>query len=345
MSEIHINPNDIETYIRTYGEINKNFVLSNYVGSNTKKTCSFFINGIPCKIDIYIKKETVNIVCIGQNKDTAAVLVDYLSSKGYSATAETKQFTFNLCSEDLEKLLCMIKEDYANLISCENINDNVYKLLGYNKDKLMLLFYPDVNKATIQGRPYFVYNIVVSYLSDIVGISFEDIVNSSNAMWGVNVPYDMIREVMKNKLGKSYNYLDEALRKTISGSICQQYSIGILEDYSVLLIGVFRGLEGYLTKVLTQKFNYKLTRFEKFRMFKKDNNGKYDIENNPTINRRVCDDLISLYKLFQDKRNVYSHSAVVPSMTAIIEDKKDAIDISDEILKAINNTYQHFFGV
>lgn len=345
MAEIHINPNDIEAYIRAYSDINKEFVLSNYVGNNTKKTCSFFIKGVPCKVDIYIKKETVNIVCVGQNKETAMAFVDYLSSKGYSAAVETKQITVSLSQEQLDKILNTLKEEYPGLIGYECSDNNIYKFIGYNRDRLTLLFYPVSNKATIQGRPYFVYNVIMNYLVGIVGISYEDVIDSNNVMLDMKVPYDTVRDVMRAKLGAAYSYLDEALRKTLSGAICQQYCAEILEDYSGLLLGAFRCLEGYLTKILTQKFNYKLTKFEKFKMFKKDSNGKYEIENNQAIKKCDCNDLIDLYKLYSDKRNVYCHATVNPSMTAIITDKADAIAISDEILEKINITYCHFYGV
>lgn len=342
MAEIHINPADIELLIKSYCAINNDFVLSNYCGSENKKICSFFIKGKPCKMQIFIKKNSVRIISVGQNKEEGKALVDYIRSKGYSTNIETKQFTFVFSDNALKRLFKEIQDTYEGLISYTE-KGNMYKFEGYNKDYLTFTYYPSTKKAMIQGRPYYVFNVIMTILSDLDEYSIEDIVMFNNGLVDNPSPYTAIRELMISKLGKAYSYLDNPLLKSISGAICQQSQKLTMEDYTGCLMGVFKALEGYLKKLLTQEFGYTLKNKDNFFMFKK-RSGIYEIENNIKIERTNIEALIKLYLLYKHKRNVFSHATVDPSMTRIIENKSEALEISDEILDTINNTYKTIFG-
>ena len=79
-----------------------------------------------------------------------------------------------------------------------------------------------------------------------------------------------IRETIKANLSNSYTFLDEALIKSLSGSITSLKTIKESEDYTCCVTGAFKTLEGYLTKVLVNKYSYKIDKKNKFSMFYKD---------------------------------------------------------------------------
>ena len=58
------------------------------------------------------------------------------------------------------------------------------------------------------------------------------------------MPTDKIREKMKNVLKNSYTYLDEAVLKSISGSIILLQQNNYSEDYTGHVTGVFEIRQG-----------------------------------------------------------------------------------------------------
>jgi hypothetical protein len=63
------------------------------------------------------------------------------------------------------------------------------------------------------------------------------------------------------------------------------------------------------------------------------------IEQNIGIPKQCLSELKRLYSIYSNKRNVYLHATIDPSQTPIIETLKEAICLSDEILKAISESY------
>lgn len=156
----------------------------------------------------------------------------------------------------------------------------------------------------------------------------------------MNTPASVIRAEMQNKLGSVYNYLDEALLKSISASLALLRQQNSYEDYTGHLTGDFKALEGYLKKLLVQKYSYKLTRSNTFGMFYVDKvTHNAQIDQNSAISKQCQIELKRLYSIYSNKRNVYLHATVDPSLAPIISTLTEAISLSDEILKAISESY------
>lgn len=340
--EIYINPNSIQPIINMFEEVNENFKLISYVGSNKKKICSFSMFDRQGKIEIFIKKSTVKFMPLNKSIDEEKMLINYISSKGFSTSVPSHTVTLKTTRETLDNLIEHINQDYEGKISC-SIEKNIFRFVGYNKDNLTLTFYEN-GTMMLQGRPYYVFNAILSFLVTVSELSVEDIYEISSKMVGDNTPFGVVRDLMTLKLGESISYLDEPLLKSISGALSQQNQSEISEEYIGCVAGVFIALEGYLYKLLTQKFNYKLEKHQRFSMFRQNNDGVYEIEKNIDISAKDQQILIRLYNIYKKYRHVYFHSTVDPIHTKIIENKKEAIEISDLILNEIRESYIEFNG-
>ncbi|MDL2280852.1 hypothetical protein LJC10_03215 [Selenomonadales bacterium OttesenSCG-928-I06] len=344
MAEIYINKDDIDLIIQSFEDEDSSFVVRSILGDDSKKRCVFYLNGKECKIDIYLKKGPINILPVGnKNIDETNRLIDYIAQKGFSTNTETLQYTFPCTKNIVDSLEQYIKEDCIGIVRCEKAG-NIYKFTGYNGDVVTFTFYEQTNNAMIQSKPFHAYSIVTTYLSTLPHYSFEDIVNLNNSFAGMNTPASAIRIQMQNTLGNVYNYLDEALLKSISGSLTLLRQQTSCEDYTGYLTGNFKALEGYLKKLLVQKYNYTLTRDSTFSMFHIDKATRTSpIDQNSEIPKKCISELKRLYSIYSNKRNVYLHATVDPSQTSIIPTLKEAISLSDEILKAISESYSIIF--
>ena len=342
MAEIQINKNDIKSIIESYEEENRTFVIKSFIDDDNKKSCKCFINGKECKINCYIKKNSVNIIPIGKNVDECNLLIKYIESKGFSTSIDVKQFVFSCTKNVVGALVKHVRDECTGVVTCSR-SANIYKFTGYNGDVLTFTFYNQTNKAMIQGRPFYAYSIVMTFLSGLSEFSFDQIVEINNTFTEINTPSDSIRYEMKKKLRNSYSYLDEALLKSISGSLTLLKQEASSEDYTGCVTGDFKALEGYLKKILSQKYSYRLEKKNTFSMFYRENGKSSKIDFNIQIQKNAKKELFKLYALYKNKRNVFLHATVNPSQTRIIESLKEAQDLSDEILQTIKDSYTTIF--
>ena len=131
--------------------------------------------------------------------------------------------------------------------------------------------------------------------------------------------------------------------KSLSGSITSLKTIKESEDYTCCVTGAFKTLEGYLTKVLVNKYSYKIDKKNKFSMFYKDKGNLSKIENDKLISNDEKEYLIKLNKIYSNKRNVFLHATIEPSQTRIIENWQEAKEIVDEIIENIEKSYNVFY--
>ena len=343
MAEICINEKDIKPLIESYKKVDNSFNMYSYSElKGNKRACKFYINNQECRIDIWIKKSSVKIIP-AKNPDYANKLIDFITKKTQNAAIKGTQSVFKFDKIMLDYLLNKIDDEYYGLITYTR-NENIIKFKGYNGDIVTFTYYENKNKAMIQAKPLVTFGIIVNILTEITDISIDEIIDINKALVNVNMPTDKIRDKMKNMLKNSYTYLDEAVLKSISGSITLLEQSDYSEDYTGHVTGVFKALEGYLKKILSKRFNYKIKKKQSFSMFYKDkgNPSEIDLDNNLTQNEK--DSLNKLYTIYSDKRNVYLHSTVDPSQMRIIEKISEARDLADEILKEIESSYNIFFS-
>lgn len=343
MAEICINEKDIKSLIESYKKEDNTFNLYSYSElKGNKRVCKFYINNQECRLDIWIKKSSVKVIP-AKNPNYANKLIEFITKNTQNANINGTQSVFQFSRSMLDYLLNKIDDEYYGLITYTR-NENIIRFKGYNGDIVTFTYYENKNKAMIQAKPLVTFGIIVNILTEITDISIDEIIDINKALANVNMPTDKIREKMKNILKNSYTYLDEAILKSISGSMTLLEQNDYSEDYTGHITGIFKALEGYLKKVLSKKFNYKIKKKQSFSMFYKDkeNNSEIDLDNNLTQDEK--DFLNKLYSIYSDKRNVYLHSTVDPSQMRIIEKISEARNLADEILSKIESSYDVFFN-
>lgn len=342
MAEVCINENDIKSLIESYKKEDNSFnIISFFDGKGNKKACRFFVNKQECQIDIWIKKNSVKIIP-SKNPDYANKLIEYIKRNTQDANIKGTQCVFSCNKSMLEYLLNKIDDEYCGLIKYST-SENIIRFKGYNGDIVTFTYYEGKSKAMIQAKPLVTFGIIVNILTEITDISIDEIIDINKSLANVNMPTDKIRNKMKSVLKNSYTYLDEAILKSISGSITLLEQSDYCEDYTGHVTGVFKALEGYLKKVLSKRFNYTISRKQSFSMFYREKGKPSEIDLDNNLLQDEKDALNKLYVIYSDKRNVYLHSTVDPSQMRIIEKMSEARDLADEILNEIENSYNRFF--
>lgn len=344
MAELLMNENDIEKLIKSYSTVDNTFVYINgYKENLTKYVFSFYISSKDCTLNVFIKKGSCNVLPCGNNKEECNKLIDYLKTKCLDANVKPVQYSIECKREYSSNLLTYLKEEKLATIN-EKRNKDQYDLIGYAGDIVHYNIFE--NKLVIQGRALYVFGIIVNYLS-----SYIDVSKLLNKNIDTNQPYSTHQKLMEDevrtRINDAYDYVDDNLRKSLISSykmidLCNNSTLHF-EDYTGLLTGAFKMLEGYLKKVLLEKYGYINDPKAPFKMFHVEKTTKKcDIDSNSNLSSDEKYHLKKLYKLFSLKRNTFSHGSGVVGDTQIISNFSVAKDILSDILDEINESYKIF---
>lgn len=343
MSKILINKETVLLLLEKFFKTNNRIVKKEIKNSQQKTICKFYIERKECQVDIYYRNDGINVIATGKNKELSAILLHFLEEQGIKDNKISKQIVVNDTSI-WDDIIEYIEVEFKGKIECKQQGNRII-FKGFNNDKLTMTRHS--KNIILQGKPYYVFNIVLTFIAELDKISFDSYVSlcqqyNENA-YSANIIRQNIKDILKN----SYSYMEEAQIKSISGSYSFINDSIISEDYSAPLTGVFKALEGYLKKLLTQKFGFVLKKqtstLSPFRMDKKTK--KTEIELRTDITDDDKNALNLLYKVYCDKRNVYTHSTVDPSQMRIIENYKEAEELRTDILETIEKTYNIIFKV
>lgn len=344
MANILINRNDLPILIENYTKSNDTFRLLNSYqmkGNPNATIYDFVVEGKMCTINVFYKQKETKIIPIGKNTEQANLLIDYIKEHSLNPNVETRQIVFPSASTICEDMKNYFATTCPELINCE-VNGNCFIFIGYNQDRVNIHQYKD--KIMLQGKPLLVFGLIINYMAENADIELNDFSDLMSKSFNANMPFSVIREKMEDILGKSYVYMDEAIRKTLSSSIIMlaTHKNDFLEDFSGCVTGAFKTLEGYLKKILKNKYHHKFNKSAAFEMFDR---GTWSLKSGYFLctkqeEKQLCD----LYKLFSDKRNTYLHAKVNPSMTPVIPSYIDAKNIFDEIVDTIKSSYEVVFG-
>ncbi|MEG0408908.1 MAG: hypothetical protein RR623_08550 [Bacilli bacterium] len=344
MAEIIINQNNLQEIINNYKEIDTTFVLRNFFDVNdSKKVCSFFLKGKECKIEVYFKKKNgrTTIIPIGKNIDEANELIDYIITKGLKTNVKPETIVFNCNTSLINDLIIYLETKFIGVIKV-NINKNadkeIFKITGYHGDVVTLTHYLKTNKGVIQSLPLFAFNVLITYFSSRDDFLLHDIVKMNCDIAGIESSTDFVLNQISLRMPNSLDYL-YPLTKSLSSSFILVNSNLVVEDYSGHLLGVFKTLEGYLRKILVDKYKFVFSS-NSFEMFKNNDETNISLlESREDISRSEKDTLNKLYGLYKNKRNPYCHARTRIETTKIITSINEAKDLFNEIVNDIEESF------
>lgn len=254
MSRILLDKDNLEILVRKYFNDNQQYILKQYTQDKNKHIVVFYTNGIECKVDLYLSSKGVKPVPT-KNKDHGIHFVEFIESCGIKDELVSHQVSLPYI-DILPTLIKEISSKYSDTIKI-NREGNRYIIKGYSTDQVYITAYDD--KFLIQGKPYYAFQMVMGYLADNDLIEFDEFVNINQKFTNTTINSNIIRQKINNLLVNSYAYMEEAQLKSISSSFSFLDENVLSEDYSSALTGAFKGLEGFLKKILTQEFNCKLS--------------------------------------------------------------------------------------
>lgn len=325
-------------------------IWSNVIGKGIKevgqqKRYTFEVDGELSLLDIYQRGDgQTTLRPTGANIENATKLKAAVELRGYRATAEQKQYTMFVGEDWVEKTVQYLSGlCEGNVEKYEEEGHDRYVFVSDIGDKLTLHTYSN-HRIMVQGKPLYLYNEFLSYVSYSPKVEVNDIIKATNEFIDTNTDVDEARNKMSEMMPVAYaGSVDPVIWKLFSPSVTLINIEKDMEDYSCFTFPALRALEGYLKYLLAEK-NIVIDEAHNFgTVFNKDSNDKAIV-----ISKYVTDiadtdyveALEEIYNYFKTNRHVIFHVDQILITTKVIENKQEATSIINDVAALIERTYK-----
>lgn len=327
-------------------------IWSDAIGKGIKKVgnqkrYTFEVNRVESFLDIYQRNDgQTTLKPIGDNINYSVRLKQEVELKGYKATSEQKSFSIFIGEEWIEKTICFLtKLCNGNCEKYEEEGHNRFIFMSDIGDKLTLHVYSN-HKMLVQGKPLYLYNEFLSFISYSPKVEMNDIVQVTNEFIETNTDINDARRKLSEMMPAAYSgKVDNVIWKLFTPSISLSDVDKKLEDYSCFVFPALRALEGYLKYLLDSK-NIVIDENHNFgTVFNKAPNNKTRRVVIPNQAAKISDPdfveaLEEAYNYFISNRHVIFHVDQIFINTKVIEDRQEAITIIHEVADLIECTYK-----
>lgn len=331
-----------------------NIIWENFVGKGIQSVgqqqrFSFSVDGKEAKLDIYQRSDgSTTFRPTGVNMEYSQQLKVAIEKCGLKNTSENKTHTIYLGKEWVDKTIEYLGQ-LPEVETSENIlyDRHIYHYLSKNGDKLTLSIFNDF-KIMVQGKPLYLYNEFLSYVSLLPNVSDNDVVEMTNVFVETTADVNDVRVKMSKLLPKAYNSdrINKNIWKLFSPSIVLIEDKKEFEDYTCCIFPALRALEGYLLLLLDEKgiiIDKKHNFSTVFELQIPGNDTSKRIllkKHKKVINEPIYEQVLEkVYNYFITHRHVYFHANQIATDIRMIETKQEAKDMIYEIANLIETTY------
>ena len=274
-----------------------------------------------------------------------------LLSQGYKTYNDGSIYLIGFQKQDW---LNMVKSLNAE-ISEENVKDKIdvkesnpkdyldKLLLTFDGQKVIINCYKG-NKSYVQGKQSVLFQKIISLAIEKLPTD-NAVIEVLNTYHALTVEESEVENAFSTILPNfPWNNNDTKLRNTLLSAVFNTLIVGYMPDYTCLVTPLFRAMEFYLHRILSDKLGKNTT------TLKGKNNFSYFTINNATnkyeynsswgnLNNDQMDYLNELYNRYNRMRHPYAHWAENSLDTHVITDIKKARDLITEGLQFINKYY------
>lgn len=301
-------------------------------------------------VDFYYAQDgKTTIRPVGQHMDLSTQIASHIRGKQqFNATDRSGNYSVAPLEKDEVDLL--VEYLVTELEGVKKINESynetqkytLYQFQSKIADKITLKYYETTRRLQVQGKPMYLYQEVTCFLSAY--FPFDEVVKNQSEFFNVEIRPEEIRDEMQELLPSTYNYLDENLKKILSGSLALQKIDIPLEDFSPFVFPALKTLEGFIKKVLhsngitiTKKdnigglFGYNETKRTHVYLSKKGTELKDEVTKSWVE---------TLYNYYHKQRHSLFHVETFDAFTRVIESKEEADLIIAKVLDLMEHAHK-----
>ena len=312
-----------------------------------QKRYTFEVDGSEAYLDIYQRGDgQTTLRPVGNNTEYSVKLKEKVEMRGYKATSEQKAFSIFIGEEWTKKTVDFLTELCGgNVEKYEEAGQKRVVFISDIGDKLTLTIYAN-HRMMVQGKPLYLYNEFLSFVSYSPKMEMNDIIQVTNEFVDTNTDINETRKQLAEMMPTAYaGNVNDVIWKLFSPSISLKDINKDIEDYSCFAFPALRALEGYLKCLLDEKGIVMDKKHNFGNVFSKDHNGGTESiviskMANKINDRDFVEALEDIYNYFKKNRHVLFHVDQILINTKVIEDRQEAITIINDVARIIEETYK-----
>ncbi|HEY4533280.1 MAG TPA: viroplasmin family protein [Fusobacterium sp.] len=274
-----------------------------------------------------------------------------LLSQGYKTYNDGSIYFIGFQKQDWLNMVTLLNNEISeecvkDKIDIEESNSKDYLdklLLTFDGQRVIINCYRG-NKSYVQGKQTVLFQKIISLAIEKLPTD-NAVIEVLNTYHALTVEASEVENAFSMVMPNfSINDKDTKLRNTLLSAVFNTLIIGYMPDYTCLVTPLFRAMEFYLHRILSDKLG-KVTTTSKgknnFSYFGFDNStNKYEYNaSKGNLNNAQIDYLNELYNRYNRMRHPYSHWTEDSMDTHVISDVKTAHDLIIEGLQFINKYY------
>lgn len=278
---------------------------------------------------------------MGKSKDISHEIASFIKDNGVTDKRNNSISSLsNVNNDDFNTVLEFLGADYNTLkIDEKAINHGIQKKISIDTGEQIVFNYYENSTLTITGRPLLLHSSTLNYFTDLKYLKPEHRFDSAVKYYHIETKYGEYKKELSEKIPLAYEHLPENVKSLIlSGIILEKIEVD-LPDYSSFVFSVLKSIEGLMKHFLFEKG---ITIDRNFDLFKKDIEPVEIRDSKKTI--ISCDKTVEiieeLYEFYKKERHTIFHTEFLDVSTRIIDKREDAIEILNNSLVLINNSYK-----
>lgn len=273
-----------------------------------------------------------------------------LLSQGYKTYNDGSIYFIGFQKQDWFNIVASLndeisEEDTKNKIDIETSSPRDYldKLLLISNEQRVIINCYKGNKSYVQGKQSLLFQKIISMA--IEKLPTENVIEVLNMYHALTVEKFEIENAFSSQLPNfPINDKDSKLRNTLLSAIYNTLIIGYMPDYTCLVTPLFRAMEFYLHRILSDNLGKTTTtskgrnNFSYFNFNDSTNEYEYN-SSKKTLSNEQINYLNELYNRYNKMRHPYFHWAENSMDTQVITDIQTAHNLILEGLRFINKYY------
>jgi hypothetical protein len=247
----------------------------------------------------------------------------------------------NIHYEDFKVIIELIQSENIKGYGHEIRQSNeIHRFKGSYNEDLIIHYYYTTNKVMIQGRPLLLFNVSVSYITELIDL--EELPAVFNDYYKIEIEKSNIEHQYILFFPDSYDKHTIKLKRVLHQAIYNLQLEGNMFDYSYLAFPAFKALEGHLKIELANNGIY--LEDNRFKMFIKGATmGKYILD--PVYHHVASNKVSNLedaYNFYNRQRHSLFHwgdPGEIIDDTRIIENLGQAKELIINTFHIINEYY------
>ncbi|SNR71848.1 RNase LS family HEPN domain-containing protein [Flavobacterium sp. ov086] len=347
-TKLNLNRNDIGLLVNRYCQeslvdykidskkvrhgLEEQFIIIGNHGGKTKEVRISFISNNNGSTTINYK--------MGKAQDVSSEIAHFVKEKGVTDNRENSISSIsNVNIDDFKTVIECLGIDYQTLtIEDKEIPYGIQKKIVIETGEQVVFNYYETNTLTITGRPLLLHNSTINYFTELNYLKPEHRFDTAIQYYQIQTKYEDYENELKARIPLAYDHLPENIKALILSAIILEKIEIDLPDHSSFAFNILKALEGLMKHLLFLK-GVSIDR--NFDIFKKDIEPVEIRDSKKQIIgcAKTVVVIEKLYEYYKKERHTIFHTEYIDLTTRIIEKREDAIEILNNSLALINDSY------